>query len=369
MGSSNGYRGGSADTFLVKMKILVQGTNWVGDAIMSIPAMRKLRHAAPDAEITLHTREWAEGVFRDVDFLDAIISYARSNSTFTDAISQAKLLRKKHFDAAIIFPNSFVSAFTARLARIPRRFGYATDGRRVLLSDPLNVPDWKGKRHEVFYYSNLVDVAIEQLYLAPGQTLSAPDISLDISSERRDSARRFLVSKGVSSTKPTIALGVGSANSRAKRWPAESYAKLNDYCQIELNANVILMGAANETDVAAEVTRLSKYQPIDLSGKTSLEAAAAVLSEVDLLISNDMGLTHVAPAVGTRTFVIFGPTDPETTRPYSENVTVIRKMVECSPCMLRDCPIDHRCMTRVSVEDVFDQAKIAITDEAFVYGK
>ena len=351
------------------MKILVQGTNWVGDAIMSIPAMKNLRRAVPEAEITLHTRAWAEGVFRDVDFVDSIISYERSSSTFTDAISQANLLRKQHFNAAVIFPNSFVPAFIARFARIPRRFGYATEARRLLLSDPLNVPDWKGKRHEVFYYSNLVEAAIEQLSPAPTQTALAPDISLNISRGRRDSARRFLTSKGVSPGKPTVVLGVGSANSRAKRWPAESYARLNDYCQIELNANVILMGAANETDVAGEVTKLSKHKPIDLSGKTSLEAAAAVLSEVDLLISNDMGLAHIAPAVGTRTFVIFGPTDPETTRPYSEHVTVIRKKVECSPCMLRDCPIDHRCMTRVSVEDVFEQAKIAITDEAFVYGK
>jgi heptosyltransferase-2 len=104
------------------------------------------------------------------------------------------------------------------------------------------------------------------------------------------------------------------------------------------------------------VISLAKNKPFDLTGKTDVGQAAAVLSEVDLLISNDMGLAHIAPSVGTKTIVIFGPTNPETTRPFSDNSIVIREPVECSPCMLRDCPIDHRCMTRISPQRVFEQA-------------
>src|SRR3954467_12043307 len=117
------------------MKILIQGANWIGDAIMSIPAMMKLGWVLPEAEITLHTRRWAEGVFKDARFLNSIISYERSGSLFTDALSQSKVLRQQQFDVGVIFPNSFASAFTSRLARIPHRFGYATEGRRLLLSD------------------------------------------------------------------------------------------------------------------------------------------------------------------------------------------------------------------------------------------
>ena len=156
-------------------------------------------------------------------------------------------------------------------------------------------------------------------------------------------------------SKKIIALGVGSTNSRAKRWAAESYAELNDKLQNESNANVVLVGAKDELDVSNEVFEKSKRKPTILTGKTSLAEAAAILSEIDLLVSNDMGLAHVASAVGTKTLVIFGPTNPATTRPW--NAEIIYKAVECAPCMLRDCPIDHRCMTRISADEVFERVK------------
>ena len=110
-------------------------------------------------------------------------------------------------------------------------------------------------------------------------------------------------------------------------------------------------------DVAAKVAALCIKPPIDLTGKTDLAEVVATLSAIDLLISNDMGLAHVAPAVGTNTVVIIGPTRPETTRPFSANAELIQKRVECSGCMLRDCPIDHRCMTGISVDEVFQTAE------------
>jgi heptosyltransferase-2 len=153
-----------------------------------------------------------------------------------------------------------------------------------------------------------------------------------------------------------VALGTGSANSLAKRWPAERFAELNDRLQIQLGAAVILLGSPDEGDVTAEVVKLSKRNPVDLAGETELDEAAALLSVSDLMITNDMGLAHVSPAVGTPTIVLFGPTDPETTRPFSENAEVIRNVVECSPCTHRICPIDHRCMTGISVDTVFETA-------------
>lgn len=334
--------------------IVVVGANWVGDSIMTIPALRELSRIFPEAEIALHTRKWAEGIFRDADFLDWIITYDQSASKVKDVIGQSHTLRLQNFDLAILLPNSFESALTTWLAKIPKRIGYNKDLRGLLLTDPIAVPEWKNKRHEVFYFINLI-AEVEKRFVGSNTVLhSEPDSTLQISDERKAEARQILNGAGVDPAKKVIALGTGSTNSRAKRWGADNYAKLNDMLHNELGVNVVLAGTADDAEIADEVQRLSQSQAIDLTGKTDLADAAAILSVVDLLVSNDMGLAHIAPAVGTKTAVIFGPTNPVTTRPFSYNAVVVRKEVECSPCMLRDCPIDHRCMTRISVNEVFN---------------
>lgn len=181
---------------------------------------------------------------------------------------------------------------------------------------------------------------------------------MEVSGDRQTQARRILTQNGVDTSRKTVALGVGSTNSRAKRWSAQSYAELNDRLQNESNADVILVGATDELKVSNEVYERSKNKPIILTGKTDLAEAMAILSQVDLLVSNDMGLAHVASAVGTKTLVIFGPTNPLTTQPL--NSEIIYKNVECSPCMLRDCPIDHRCMTWISAAEVYEKSKLIL---------
>lgn len=325
---------------------------------MAIPALQRLRRIFPDAEITLHTRSWAEGIFRDADFIDEILPFDKSSSKIRDAFQQARTLREKKFDIAVLLPNSFESALVAKLAGIPKRFGYAKDGRSLLLNTALRVPDWKHKRHEVFYYLNLVEALEKELLGTQGPLEEAPTLDLNVSEERRAKARDLFAGHGLDPAKPTIALGVGSTNSRAKRWPAENYAALTDRLQSDLAANVVLVGSTDELDVSQAVYERAGQKPVILTGKTDLAEAVAVLAEVDMLISNDMGLAHIAPATGTKTIVIFGPTNPETTRPFSENALMIRRSdVDCSPCMLRDCPIDHRCMTRITPDGVFENAK------------
>lgn len=336
------------------MKIVVRGTNWIGDAVMSIPALRRLRTIFPDAQISLHTRSWAEGIFRDADFIDEILTFDKSGSTTTDIRRESKRLREKGFDLAILLPNSFESALVAKLARIPKRLGYSKEGRGLLLTSAIKIPDWKNSRHEVFYYLELIDT------LAASSAGSTPELNLPVSDERRAGAREIFANAGIDLSRPTVALGVGSTNSRAKRWPAENYAALNDRLAEVSGTNVVLVGGPDEIDISKKVSEMAKVKPIVLTGKTDLAEAVAVLSEVDLLVSNDMGLAHIAPAVGTKTLVIFGPTKPETTRPFSDLASIIREDVDCAPCMLRDCPIDHRCMTRVTVEGVFRKAKEAL---------
>jgi heptosyltransferase II len=340
------------------MKIVVRGTNWVGDAVMTIPALRELRRIFPDARIALHTRSWAKGIFEDADFLDEILTFDKTNSKVKNALSQTKELKNHDFDLAVLFPNSFESALVAKLAKIPRRFGFAKEGRSLLLTDAVEIPEWKNSKHEVFYYLELI-AEVENAYLGTKTVLQSElQTNLQISAERRAEARKILTENGVDLSKKTFALGVGSTNSRAKRWQAESYAALNDQFQNNLDANVIIVGANDEIDVAQEVFAKSRKKPIILTGKTSLSEAVAILSEIDLLVSNDMGLAHIAPAVGTKTLVIFGPTNEQTTQPIGSEI--IRKQVECAPCMLRDCPIDHRCMTQISATEVFEKVKAVL---------
>lgn len=337
------------------MKIVVRGTNWVGDAVMTIPALRELRRIFPNSIITLHTRSWARGIFEDADFIDEILTFEPEKSIFKTVLAQSEILKNRRFDVAVVLPNSFESALAVKLGKVKKRFGYAKEARSFLLTDAIKIPDWKNQRHEVFYYLNLI-AEVENKYLGTRSVLeNEPCFGLQISDERKSQARKILEENGVDPTKKIVAFCPGSTNSRAKRWQTSGYAELNDKIQTEPNANVILIGAHNETDVSNEVAAKSKLKPVVLTGKTDLSEATAILSICDLLVSNDTGPAHIAAALGTKTVVIFGPTNPLTTQPW--NASIVRNNVECSPCMLRDCPIDHRCMDWISADSVFQIVK------------
>ena len=132
------------------MKILVRGTNWIGDAVMSIPALRELRRIFPDAHITLHTRSWADGLFRDASFIDELVTFDKARWAIKDVYDNSQFLKGDAFDLAIIFPNSFEAAITSYLSKVPRRVGYNKDLRGLLLTDPIAVPEWKDRKHEVY---------------------------------------------------------------------------------------------------------------------------------------------------------------------------------------------------------------------------
>lgn len=333
------------------MNIVVRGTNWVGDAVMSIPALRELRGIIPTAKITLNTRRWATGIFQDADFVDEILVIEENQSV----LSQAKDWRKRRFDAAILFTNSFQSALVARMGHVPRRFGYAKEARSILLTDSYKIPGWKNERHEIYYYLNLVGNVCASLTGSNPELVSEPRFELDVSEIRRENAKRILAENGVDLSRKTVVFVSGSTNSRAKRWSPQSFAKLNDRIQFELKANVVLIGAENELEVSDEVFANCHRKPTILTGKTSLDEVTAILSVCDMLISNDTGPAHIAAALGIKTIVIFGPTNPITTKPWNSEI-IREENLDCSPCMLRDCPIDHRCMTRISPERVFEKA-------------
>ncbi len=343
-------------------RIVVRGTNWVGDAVMTIPALRQLRHLFPTAHITLATRAWAQGLFADATFLDAV--QVHEGTGLRSVVKQVRQWRQGNFDLAILFPNSLETALVASLARVPLRIGYATDGRQSLLTHPLTLPEWRSSKHEVFYYLKIVAelewlVNREQTFLN-----TEPSTALDVSESRKTSAAEFLRARGVKgSGRRLVALCPGSINSRAKRWPAERYAELADRLIDQLGAEVLLIGSEAEAEVSAAVRRGMMNQPVILTGETNLDELVATLSLVDLLITNDTGPAHIAAALGRPTLVIFGPTNPLTTQPFSPFAEIVREPPECAPCMLRDCPIDHRCMTAITVDEIFNRARRLLSDK------
>jgi len=191
-----------------------------------------------------------------------------------------------------------------------------------------------------------------------------PDISLAISESRKSAASELLRSHGVTEERSVVAICPGSINSRAKRWPAEAYAALADRL-IEDRRDVVLIGSKDEIDVTNDVVNRMKHKPVVLTGKTTLDQITAVLGLVDLVVTNDTGPAHIASAIGCPTIVIFGPTNPLTTRPFSPAAEMIRHPPDCAPCMLRDCPIDHRCMTAITVDEVFEHSHAILKRGSF----
>ena len=342
-------------------RIVVRGANWVGDAVMTIPALRELRRLFPQAHITLATRAWAKGLFADVEFIDAL--QVHEGSGLRSVVKQVRQWRQGNFDLAVLLPNSLETALVASLARVPLRIGYATDGRQSLLTHPLEVPEWRASKHEVYYYLKIV-AELEWLTRHEQSFLDTqPDGSLEVSVGRQAAARDSLRRHGVANEgRALVALCPGSVNSRAKRWPAERYAALADRL-IELGVEVLLIGSSRETEVSLDVSRQMRNKATVLTGQTDLAELVGILSLVDLLVTNDTGPAHVAAALGRPTLVIFGPTNPLTTRPFSPFAEIVREPPDCAPCMLRDCPIDHRCMTAITPDEVLRRARMVLSDK------
>ena len=330
-------------------RVVVRAPTWVGDAVMSVPALRALRQLLPGSHITVAAAPGTADLFTEADFVDAVLI---NDAGFFPAVKQ---LRRGKFDLALLFQNAFAGALTAFAARVPFRIGYGTDRRGFLLTSAVPVPAWKNERHESFYYLNLVSELQRLVERSAAVTTETPATQLAVSEKRHEATRQLLAESGATPGQPVAVLCPGSVNSRAKRWPAERYAELSDRLT-EAGMTVVLIGSPAEVEVSREVNHRTRRNPIVLTGKTSVAEVVALISLADLLVTNDTGPAHVGAAVGTPTLVIFGPTNPLTTYPLSPNAEMIREPPDCAPCMLRDCPIDHRCMTAISVAQVFERA-------------
>ena len=334
------------------MKILIRATNWVGDAIMALPAIRAIRVArdGPDDKISILARSYVADIYRDQNVADELIIYDHrgKHSGIAGRERLASELRAQKFDVAILLQNAFDAAWLAWRAGIPERIGYARDGRSLLLTKAVPVPKpGEIPAHEKFYYLELLRRS--------GWIDSIPDesfIQLRIPAACRQRAADFLVTSGSRPHATRVAIGAGAAYGSAKCWPPSRFAELATQLQAQWDADVILFGAAGETDVSSAIASEMRRAPIDLTGKTSVADLPALLSHCHVFIGNDSGAMHVAAAVGLPAVAIFGPTDPFGTAPVTPRHTIVRQQPYCSPCFLRRCPIDHRCMTRITTGQV-----------------
>ena len=341
-------------------RILIRGTNWLGDAVMTTPAMERLRTSFPDAHIALLATPLTAGLFQDSPLINEIIEYRRREAgvkAFFDAVRQ---IRERQFDAALLFQNAFEAALLAALGGVGVRIGFAEQGRSPLLTHKLHRGEQHRNRHQTQDY---LDIVAEYEHVCLGKTfkpaLERPLASLVATAAQRQAAQEKLRQYQIDNHHPLIALNTGATNSRAKCWPANSFAELADRLQKELNAQIVLIGGAGEREYADNVFRqIGQSRPVNLAGKTSMPELIGLLAECDLLVSNDTGPAHVAAALGTPTLTIFGPTNEFETSPTGRRSQLIRAdNIECARCMHRDCPIDHRCMTRLTTAAVFAQAR------------
>ncbi len=334
-------------------RIVVRSPTWVGDAVMSLPALSALRRLFAEAEITVAAPPGTADIFIDSNSVNGVL-VQRSGGPFA-ALANARRWRRAGFDLAVLFQNAFAASATALLAGVPMRIGYATDRRTALLTSALPLPTWKDQQHESLYYVNIIAELEQKIFGSSSVMQSEPVFDFPVSMTRKKTARRRLKQSGGRTAQPVAILCPGSVNSRAKRWPAERYSELADRF-IDAGMDVVLVGSPSETAVSNEVCARARHKPIVLTGKTTVEEVVALISIADLLVTNDTGPAHIGAALGTPTLVIFGPTNPMTTFPLSPHAKLIRQPPDCAPCMLRDCPIDHRCMTAISVEEVFRRA-------------
>jgi len=256
----------------------------------------------------------------------------------------------------VLLPNSFSAALAARAGGARQIVGYATDGRRALLTRAIPFEADFKRRHQVRYYLNIAAQLEAQLAGQCRVNLDAQP-ALHVGAEQQAEARRLIEAAGIDLTKQLVALNPGATNSRAKRWLPERFAATADQLSERDNFQTIIVGAPGDRDAARAVAGQMRSNVADLTGRTSLAELKAVLACTALVVSNDTGTSHVAAALGVPTVTIFGPTEDFATRPLANLAAVVRHPVECSPCMLRDCPIDHRCMTRVTVADVYRAAQ------------
>lgn len=341
-------------------RVLVRGVNWIGDAVMTMPALRSLRLANRNARISLLVKPWVSPLFEKDPNVDEIIPYSGEYESLYGKLRLARRLRKERFCSAVLFQNAFDAALIAAMSGIPERIGYRRDGRSLLLTKAVACGEGTRKVHHIEYYLNLLSAAGVPV------AESRPWVYLSI--EERISARERLQAL----KRPLIALNPGSTFGSSKRWSTGRFAELAGKVIAGMNGSVVILGGSNEMELAEEIRSLigpgGPSRALSLAGNTGLRELAAVISECDVLVTNDSGPMHIGYATGTPLVAIFGSTSPDLTGPPASGSVVLNKEVECSPCFERECSRgDLRCMDMISAEEAFAAAGSLLKRERAVF--
>lgn len=331
-------------------KLLVRGVNWIGDAVMTMPALRSLRASYPEAKISLLVKPWVSPLFEKDPSIDEIILYSDEYRSIPGRIKLARKIRQYKFRSAVLLQNAFDAALIAALSGIPERIGYSRDGRGLLLTRAVSFNNSAAKMHHVNYYLNLLaSVGIPAKTVQPWLYLSL---------EERLSARNIL--KGMK--RPVVGLNPGATYGSSKRWAAGRFGEVAKRVIDELGGSVVIFGGTSEIEIAETIYKAVNIDDTTrvllLAGRTPLRQLAALVSESDVLVTNDSGPMHIGYAVGTPLVAIFGSTSPELTGPPDSGNIVLRKKMDCAPCFERVCRRDNlMCMDAITPDEVFSSIK------------
>lgn len=326
-------------------KIMVRATNWIGDAVMTTPALGALRSAFPLAEIVVVANPPVSELLSEHPFCDRVIVYDKKgpHRGFRGLLRFSSSLAEQRFDLAILFQNAIEAAMMARFAGIGKRAGYRTDCRGMLLTHPVPINGQTKLLHHVRYYLN----ALEKL----GIPVTEPALRLHCTEEEKNAATKTLGGGR------WVAINAGAAFGSAKRWYPERFAAVADALASMHGFNILLVGGPAETSIGAEIEAAMKTRPKNLVGRTTVREMMALLSLMELVVTNDSGPMHVAAAFDRPIVALFGSTDHTTTSPFCSKFKIVRKQTDCAPCLERTCPREHhRCMAEIGVEDVLEAA-------------
>jgi len=331
-------------------RLLIRAPNWMGDVVLSLAAVRDLRRNFPSARIEILARPGLADLYRAVREVDSV----GTTGSFRDDV---RTIRAGAYDAVALLPNSFGTALQAAIAGVPERWGYATDGRGPLLTRRARVPAEVRGRSEVYYYRAMLAGVGLVVTASPDVTLRCPD-------EWSARGAALLEDESDGGTAPWIGFCPGAAFGSAKRWLPERYSAVGDFLARQVGARIAILGGPGERPLADAVAAGMRSPARNLCGETTTAELLGVLSRLGLLVTGDSGPMHVAAALAVPVVAVFGPTDWRETAPLGSRHRLVREPVHCSPCKLRDCPIDHRCMTRVSADRVLDAARELLGDAA-----
>jgi len=330
-------------------KILVKGVNWIGDSLFMSPALSALRKGFPDSHISLLINPWVREIFDGNPDVDEIITYDErgDEKTLKGKIRFIQSLRNRNFDMGIIMqPRSYKAALFVYLSGIPQRIGYSHSLRNLLLTRRIEPPTTS--LHDIDMFLNIV----LSLGVAPGKK----EPYFPFSPKADDWADRFLEERGVNRGELLIGINPG-AFKQSKRWPEPRYAQLSDILIKEFKAKVIIFQGQGEDEIIGKVVSLMREKAI--IAKIGIKELAAISRRCKLFVGNDTGPMHVAAASGTPVIALFGPADPQRSRPWGRDHVVIKKDLPCSPCSKIVCK-ELTCMKSITVEDVLQAVRVQL---------